>query len=410
MALICGCGGITGANSPSSNAENAKVPAIESIWATHYDSASNTSQMQAVLVAGGSTTVTQTIKVSGFFEAGGSDPGAQLMFGALLPFPESNTASRQLLVFRYDSNSSQLLSATAVSVPAGEFAGSMAVVPALKSVYLFSPMDGGFVDFFGHLLLVHYDRDGSIRQPIDATPPENNPFSPAVEGNLAYGEKTSLLFGSSSLSAHEPTAFPVFASVTPAGLPSSSFARFTTNSPPPVTTPSKCFSGGGKVLAYTRDGTFEISYDGEQNALIIATISSSGAADFAGRTDTLGADCSGPIVRAAALDETHNALYAVLQTLDANTEAPISAVLARFNFDPMTGAISSAPVQQISIAATTNRVYIPRYGSRVFIYDVFDHSATNLTTYALTGDGPQNPQQVGFSFSPDLLFGDVPIL
>ena len=332
------------------------------------------------------------------------------MFGQLLPFEGPDVASRQrqLLVFHYDSTSAQMLSATEVPVPVGDYADSMAVVPALKAVYLSSPLDGGFVDFFGHVFLVHYDRDGSLSQPIDATL-ENNPLSFLGVGIGVYGEKTGLLYGGSSLSGHEPTPFPVFAPVTRDGLVSS-FRRFTVGNsgPPPVFIP--CSSGSsGQVLAYTRDGTFQIGYDPNQNVLTVASITSDGVTNFASRTESFGGGCTGPIVvlRAAALDEAHHALYAVLQTLDPFTDAPVSAVLARFSFNLMTGAISSEPTQQISIAATTNRIYIPRYGSRVFIYDLFDHVSTNVTTYTLTDDGAQNPQQVGLAFSPDFLFGDA---
>ncbi|PYY17622.1 MAG: hypothetical protein DMG60_10925, partial [Acidobacteria bacterium] len=76
-----------------------------------------------------------------------------------------------------------------------------------------------------------------------------------------------------------------------------------------------------------------------------------------------------------------------------------------FNFDRATGSISPKPVQQISIAAT-DRIYIPRYGSQMFVFG----RSTSLTAYTLTNDGPQNPELVPLAFAPNLLFGDVPRL
>ncbi|HVG90615.1 MAG TPA: hypothetical protein VNB54_03905, partial [Alphaproteobacteria bacterium] len=66
MFLICGCVGITTSDPTNSPATTANDPAIESIWATHYVSATNTSQVQAVLVSADSTSVTQPITLSRF--------------------------------------------------------------------------------------------------------------------------------------------------------------------------------------------------------------------------------------------------------------------------------------------------------------------------------------------------------
>jgi hypothetical protein len=378
------------------------------VWAVHYDGDTNTSQLQGVLSADGSIAVTKIFEFSGEFVAGGTDPAAQLMFGELLPLPYAYPPDphRQLLVFHYDAGSARQLSAVEVPVPAGEVSVSIAVVPAIRSVYLPSHIFGDYADTPGHMLLFHYDQDGTVTAPVDVTP-EVNRYSVAVFSDFAYGEKTALLYGRSYNFAHtQPGPIPAFATVAPNGFPSS-FTQFNagTENGPPLTSSDFCFDGGGALpLAYTRDGAFQVSYNSEENALTVTSVEG-GVSNFASRTDQFGTDCTGPIVRGAALDEPHNALYAVLQTLDAQVSTPVSAVLARFNFDRATGSISPKPVQQISIGAT-DRVYIPRYGSQVFVFG----NRTNLTAYALTVDGPQNPKLAPVAFAPNLLFGDVPRL
>ncbi|PYY04049.1 MAG: hypothetical protein DMG64_05740 [Acidobacteria bacterium] len=406
-AWIFGCRGTANSDATTEQGTNQDAPAIESVWAMHYDNDSNTSQLQAVLIASASVNVSDTVKLSGLFLPGGTDPKAQLMFGQLRSSVDWIHASRQLLAFRYDGNSAHLLSAAEVPIPAGEVAGSIAVVPELKAVYLISYVFGGYFDTPGHLLLFHYDPDGTITGPTDVTPSIDR-YSVPTFSDLAYGEKTQLLYGTSYIFAHtQPGPLPAFATVSKDGVPSS-FASFKPGGQPaPVlTTANFCLiSGGSQPLAYTRDGSFQVSYNSEQNALTVMSITGEGVAGFAARTEQFGTDCSGPVVRGAALDEPHNALYAVLQMLDAKISTPLSAVLARFTFDPMTGAISSAPVQQIPVGAT-DRIYIPRYGSRIFVLG----KSSSLMIYALADERPTNPQTEILAFTPDLLFGDVPKL
>ena len=406
-AWICGCRGTVNLGSTTDQGTDQDSRALESVWATHYDDVSNTSQLQTVLMAGASVNVSDALKLSGLFLPGGTDPDAQLMFGQLRTSADWIHAGRQLLLFRYNGDSSRLLSATQVPIPAGEVAGSIAVVPALKAVYMISYVFGGYFDTPGHILLFHYNQDGTVTGPIDVTPALDR-YSVAVFSDLAYGDKTHLLYGTSYVFAHtQPGPLPSFATVTGNGVPSS-FASFKAGGQPaPVLTSANfcLISGGAQPLAYTHDGSFQVSYNSEQNALTVTSITSEGVAGFAARSEQFGTDCSGPIVRGAALDEPHNALYAVLQTLDPKMSTPVSAVLARFTFVPTTGAISSAPVQQIPIGAI-DRIYIPLNGSRIFDLS----NSASLIMYTLTDEGPQNPQPVGLAFTPDLLFGDVPRL
>src|SRR5437899_3164653 len=128
LTLVCGCGG-TGTSGPiGSQGKDHSDPQIESVWAVHYDGDTNTSQLQGVLSAGGSITVSKTFEFSGEFVAGGTDPGAQLMFGELLPLPYSRPGDphRQLLIFHYGANAVQQLSAIDVPVSAGEVSVSIA--------------------------------------------------------------------------------------------------------------------------------------------------------------------------------------------------------------------------------------------------------------------------------------------
>ena len=408
LSLICGCRGAGNFGLVVSQSRDDSDPQIESVWAVRYHGDANTSQLQGVLSASGSIAVSQTVEFPGEFVAGGTDPGLQLMFGELLPLPYAYPPDphRQLLIFHYDANSARQLSAIEVPVPPGEASGSIAVIPALRAVYLLSYIVGDYADTPGHILLLHYNQDGTVAGPVDVTPPLNR-YSVAVFSDLAYGEKTALLYGRSYYFAHtQPGPFPAFATVTSEGVPSS-FTWYTAGpkTVPQLTSWDFCLDGGGALpLAYTRDGAFQVSYNSEENALTVTSVER-GVANFASRTDQFGTDCAGPVVNGAALDEHHKAIYAVLQTLDAQVSAPVSAVLARFDFDSATGSISPKPVQQISIAAT-DRLFIPRYGSNIFVFG----RRTSLTAYALTGEGPQNPELVPLSFVPDLLFGDVPRL
>jgi hypothetical protein len=75
-----------------------------------------------------------------------------------------------------------------------------------------------------------------------------------------------------------------------------------------------------------------------------------------------------------------------------------------FNFDPATGNLSPKPAQQIPIDAA-DQIYVPQFGSRLFVFN-----GARLIAYTLTDNGPQSPELVPIAFPPDLLFGDTPRL
>ena len=400
--LICACSGVS-SNPAAPTSEN--TPQNESVWAVHYNDTTNTSQLQAVLIANGSITVSEPFELTGLFLEGGTDPNSQLMFGEVLSSDNLFLAHRQLLAFHYDGSSARQLSATEIPLAPGNRAESIAVVPALKAIYLFSSVTGNEDnDMPGQVLLFHYGEDGSLAEPVDITPALAG--ATTIFSDLAYGEKTSLLYGVSFNFAHtEPGSFPAFATVNPDGV-ASSFTPFQIqDSGPPPSSVDVCLGGGGSKtpLAYTHNGVFGLSYNGEQNAVTVESVSD-GVANFASRTDVFGTDCAGPALSAAALDESHKAFYAVLQTFDPFFETPVSAVLARFTFNPATGKISPQPVQLIPIE-NKDHIYVPRFGSRLFVFN-----ADRVIAYTLTGNGPENPQSVPLAFPPQMLFGDTPQL
>lgn len=400
-ALICSCSGNL---SSISNSEN--TPQIESVWAESYDINTNTSHLQGMFIANGSITVGQPFELASLFVVGGTDPRSQLLFGQLLSSADLFHAHRQLLVFHYDGSSVRQLSATEVAAPAGEEVGTITVVPALKAIYLFSFGTGGENDETpGQRLLFHYAEDGSVVGPIDVTPvfTEQRHDSVPIFSDLAYGEKTSLLYGTSyNFAATDRGQFPAFATVGSEGIPSS-FTSFTDGEAGPPPSIDSCFVSGSVLpLAYTRDGAFGLFYNGGENAVTVKSVTG-GVANFASRTDQFGMDCAGPVLREAALDEPHKALYTVLQTLDPQFGTSISAVLARFNFNPATGKVTPKPVQQIPIEVA-DHIYVPRFGSRLFVFN-----GARVIAYALTDNGPQNPELVPVAFPPALLFGDTPL-
>ena len=258
-------------------------------------------------------------------------------------------------------------------------------------------------DIPGHVLLFHYGQDGSVATPIDVTPSPSLNRVP-IFSNLAYGEKTSLLYGSSFLFAHtQPGPYAAFATVSGDGVPSSFNPLQGGDFGPPVS-PNGCFTPSSEItLGYTHDGIFGLFYNATDSAVTVSSVTG-GVANFVSRTGQFGTDCAAPLLRGAALDEPHNAFYAVLHTLDPIFETPVSAVLAQFNFNPMTGKISPQPAQQIRIE-TDDHIYIPRFGSRLFVFN-----ATRVIAYTLTGNGPQNPESVPLAFPPQMLFGDTPRL
>ena len=399
--LICGCSGIQSSSPSVSNIEN--TPQNESVWAVHNDFNTNTSQLQGMFIANGSVAVSKPFEFAGVFVAGGTDPFSQLMFGELLSNGNLFIAHRQLLVFQYDGNSARQLSATEIPLPPGDHAGSIAVVPALKAIYLFSTVVGNENnDDPGHLLLFHYGQDGSIEGPIDVSPPFT---AVPIFSNLAYAEKTSLLYGTSFEFAHtEPGPYSAFATVSRDGVPSS-FAPIKTGDFGPPLGPVFCFDGSPAIpLGYTRDGAFGLNYYSSDNTVRFVSVAG-GVANFASRTGQFNTDCARPVLlRGAALDEPRKDFYVVLQTLDPSTFTPVSAVLARFKFNPATGNVSPQPIQQVPIEAT-DHIYVPLFGSRLFVFD-----GARLAAYTLTNNGPQDPQLVPIAFPPDLLFGDIPRL
>jgi hypothetical protein len=408
--LICGCSGIQSSSPSAPNIEN--TPQNESVWAVHNDFNANTSQLQGVFIANGSVAVSKPFEFAGVFVAGGTDPFSQLMFGELLSNGNLFIAHRQLLVFQYDGNSARQLSATEIPLPPGDHAGSIAVVPALKAIYLFSTVVGNENnDDPGHLLLFHYGQDGSIEGPIDVSPPFTRV---PIFSNLAYAKKTSLLYGTSFDFAHtQPGRYSAFATVSRDGVPSS-FTPFTFGEAGPPPGPVFCFGSGSVIpLAYTRDGAFGLTYYTGDNTVTVVSVAG-GVANFASRTGQFNTDCARLVLlHGAALDEPHRAFYVVLQTIDPQLLTPVSAVLARFNFDPATGNVSPQPLQQVPIETTDHtfvpltgsRLFVPLFGSRLFVFD-----GARLAAYTLTNNGPQDPQLVPIAFPPDLLFGDVPLL